>query len=228
MSSETKRGCRHCDEVETHDLVCRAVSGRNRSLGIRVPVLDSERSAEPQAQLPPCLPPPTLEDLAIEAADYLEKEVAQGQIVHQAAHIASALRQSVAAASQAGQAQEFRQLIIDSQQTHGQCYWGLGFMFSPDTMKEDCVACAAKRRMKSIANGMDALASPPPVEGVAERCDYCGHPNRLNANGECQFNIGYREGLDFLACGHRCTFSGVEQPQDDELGSIRHRRLTKR
>jgi hypothetical protein len=40
-----QRGCRWCQEIKVHDLVCRRVSGRNRSLGIRVPVLPTERTA---------------------------------------------------------------------------------------------------------------------------------------------------------------------------------------
>jgi len=55
--------------------------------------------------------------------------------------------------------QRLCQLIIDAHGKHGTCYWGLGFMFSPDTMKEDCKVCAAKRQMVSIANGMDKQAS---------------------------------------------------------------------
>ena len=57
--------------------------------------------------------------------------------------------------SDADEIARLRQLIIDSEGQHGTCYWGLGFLFSPDTMKEDCKVCAAKREMKSIANGMD-------------------------------------------------------------------------
>lgn len=38
-----QRPCVSCGEIDYHDLVCRKVSGRNRSLGIKVAVKDSDR-----------------------------------------------------------------------------------------------------------------------------------------------------------------------------------------
>lgn len=72
----------------------------------------------------------------------------------------SAIATAITTAQRPDEAQ-LRTLIINSQKPHGKCYWGLGFMFSPDTMKEDCEACAAKRQMIAIANGTDKLPPAP-------------------------------------------------------------------
>lgn len=67
-----------------------------------------------------------------------------------------------------------------------------------------------------------ALASPLPAEGVAEeRCVECGHSDALDPNGECM-HVERDAGGSLVYCHHRCTFSRVEQPQDDQLVSLFH------
>lgn len=71
-----------------------------------------------------------------------------------------------------------------------------------------------------------ALASPLPSEGVAEeRCVECEHEAIFSDSGTTRCKKPVRtqaakdkstaetHAEDFEACGHRCTFTRVEQPQ---------------